>query len=662
MSSISSFRRRITLILLLISAWTYGASAQLSLVSFSPADGATSVALDASLSFTFSAPIDTTVHFRLTDGFFIAAEIFPEPDDPLDIRVSADRRTIDIDFLWQPDTRYVGLLSGATGDLGESLDRPYAFTFSTGPTLPGATVSGTANFGGDSPNGAVVTLLPAAVNSSVFDGGNPVTPAAWTVVTDASGAYTVPYVPAGEYLVVLGSDVDGDGDPGGSPLDDLSLFDSDTDGLADHVILADGESATGIDLVRSIPAPQTARPAFLSAQATVSSVLADAEHKTTLGQILSDGTGRIWFTVFRSPTSGDAKSVISLGSTDALVDFDEPSVLGESLTSAWLDSDEALSIADANGGDDFLAAHPDADLSAVLTALPGVGGPDFLNVWIISYESRDSDDFLSVFLDAVTGGIMGNGQSSNAGFNNGAADAAAQTWSSDAMLVAVSSQTGVNSLGETVQWAFDYLSNSQGMGQRVFATEGAVSGLLFVSPDTMISLVALPDGWVNSTDAASVAEMNSGDFRLNHPDAFVQAVLATGLRDGDPDRTLWRFTYDSNADGIQKVVDVDALTGLVITRVERLGDDLPAEDVLSQNFPNPVSDRTRIPFSLAREGHVTLRVYNLLGKEVGRLVDSWLQPGRYTFEWNATRLPGGLYVVSMEISGEKQSRTLIVQR
>lgn len=64
---------------------------------------------------------------------------------------------------------------------------------------------------------------------------------------------------------------------------------------------------------------------------------------------------------------------------------------------------------------------------------------------------------------------------------------------------------------------------------------------------------------------------------------------------------------------------------------------------LGQNFPNPFSDETTIPFTLARGGEVTLRIYNLLGQPVAQLHDGYLQPTRYEFKWNARSMRPGIY-------------------
>ncbi|CAN5636292.1 hypothetical protein BH10BAC5_BH10BAC5_01110 [soil metagenome] len=73
---------------------------------------------------------------------------------------------------------------------------------------------------------------------------------------------------------------------------------------------------------------------------------------------------------------------------------------------------------------------------------------------------------------------------------------------------------------------------------------------------------------------------------------------------------------------------------------------------LSQNYPNPFNPNTKISFSLPVNGVVSLRVYNTIGKEVSNLVNSRLNSGSYTVDFNGSNLNSGVYFYSLELSGE----------
>jgi hypothetical protein len=61
---------------------------------------------------------------------------------------------------------------------------------------------------------------------------------------------------------------------------------------------------------------------------------------------------------------------------------------------------------------------------------------------------------------------------------------------------------------------------------------------------------------------------------------------------------------------------------------------------LSQNFPNPFSQSTTIPYSLSTPAHVTLAVYNSLGQKLALLVDAYKQAGDHTAQWRSAKLKG----------------------
>jgi hypothetical protein len=75
---------------------------------------------------------------------------------------------------------------------------------------------------------------------------------------------------------------------------------------------------------------------------------------------------------------------------------------------------------------------------------------------------------------------------------------------------------------------------------------------------------------------------------------------------------------------------------------------LPREFALSQNHPNPFNPSTTINYQVQTQSHVTLKVFDILGREVATLVDGIEQPGYKSVQWNAGNLASGVYFYRLQ--------------
>ena len=94
--------------------------------------------------------------------------------------------------------------------------------------------------------------------------------------------------------------------------------------------------------------------------------------------------------------------------------------------------------------------------------------------------------------------------------------------------------------------------------------------------------------------------------------------------------------------------------------IQNINNEVPADFSLCQNYPNPFNPVTNISFAVAKTGLVTLKVYNVSGREVAQLVNQELNSGTYNFYFNASRLASGIYFYRMTADNYTDSKKMIL--
>lgn len=96
------------------------------------------------------------------------------------------------------------------------------------------------------------------------------------------------------------------------------------------------------------------------------------------------------------------------------------------------------------------------------------------------------------------------------------------------------------------------------------------------------------------------------------------------------------------------------------TNIETVSNQIPKKLALSQNYPNPFNPSTIIKFSIPETSNVSLTVFNSMGQQVARLIDSRLVPGEYTATWNAATAPSGLYFYQLRFGDRILSKQMLL--
>jgi len=88
----------------------------------------------------------------------------------------------------------------------------------------------------------------------------------------------------------------------------------------------------------------------------------------------------------------------------------------------------------------------------------------------------------------------------------------------------------------------------------------------------------------------------------------------------------------------------------------------PSKLYLDLSYPNPFNSSATIRYGLLCPGHVTLRIYNLLGQQVGTLFEGYQHPGFHTTTLKAGELPSGLYLVRLNANNEVFTQKVMLIR
>ncbi len=98
------------------------------------------------------------------------------------------------------------------------------------------------------------------------------------------------------------------------------------------------------------------------------------------------------------------------------------------------------------------------------------------------------------------------------------------------------------------------------------------------------------------------------------------------------------------------------------TSVQQESNSAPSQFTLGQNYPNPFNPSTKIEFSLKTTTTVSLKIFDVLGKEVATLVNGELQQGSYTATFDASKLSTGIYFYTLRAGDFVQTKKMLMTK
>lgn len=245
----------------------------------------------------------------------------------------------------------------------------------------------------------------------------------------------------------------------------------------------------------------------------------------------------------------------------------------------------------------------------------------------------------------------------------------------------------VDTLGRATDWDFIYLYDNNTKGSRIHIAPfdnkikpitdlGWIGGL-----SQKVTFSNLENAAASGVVMANVENAGGREFRLQKKADSLKFQSSMNLGDLSYDRYwnlnpvpgnfYWGVTYSFGVEGDNQWIDYDTkqflcdlTTGAVINSGSAKvteQNSIPNSYQLSQNYPNPFNPVTKIDYQLASGGTVSLKVFDLLGREIAVLVNEVKTAGSYSAQWNAMNIPSGMYFYRLQVTKNTNGAENFVQ-
>lgn len=149
---------------------------------------------------------------------------------------------------------------------------------------------------------------------------------------------------------------------------------------------------------------------------------------------------------------------------------------------------------------------------------------------------------------------------------------------------------------------------------------------------------------------------------------WAQKTFSVPAAAGTSFRFRWIFFSNGSSKSEGAYIDNIVVSGIPLApslaapNPDALTSTVPTEFALLQNFPNPFNPATTITYQIAQEGPVSLKVFDLLGRDVATLINEPMQPGRYSVRWDATGFTSGAYFYRLTTPGYSETKKLVLMK
>jgi hypothetical protein len=161
-------------------------------------------------------------------------------------------------------------------------------------------------------------------------------------------------------------------------------------------------------------------------------------------------------------------------------------------------------------------------------------------------------------------------------------------------------------------------------------------------------------GFFLSTNGGPFKTNNTGLPNQTRPSALT--LNSTIMRGETTEVNFFLGSFENTIDGA-KVYKLTYLVG-----IQLISSEIPEGFKLKQNYPNPFNPVTKINFDLPFSSNVTIKVFDITGREIATLVNDFHQAGSYNVTFDAMNISSGVYFYRIEAGGFVQTKRMVLLR
>jgi ligand-binding sensor domain-containing protein len=198
-------------------------------------------------------------------------------------------------------------------------------------------------------------------------------------------------------------------------------------------------------------------------------------------------------------------------------------------------------------------------------------------------------------------------------------------------------------------------------------------GKMFVGTDSAGAYYS-DDAGINWRKISTITGKNVTGFLLSHASEYFVGTLDCGVfvstdrgeswqstNNGLTDSSVTSLMYDQQG-YLYAATDSGLFRSRSITAVVHQTNGQPASFSLAQNYPNPFNPSTSIQYSVSGSQKVTLKVYDVLGREVATLVNERKLPGMYTVQFVGSKYASGVYFYRLAAGDYVETKKMVLTK